>query len=158
MPFNAELACKALDQRISGLERAVESLRKATQGADPVAGQVKGQGERLSKLENVVKVLGENRSANKVDAMEKSVKALYDAKLIDEKSFRKQLEDNDNRREDNFKKEQERMKQTVQADIDKKLAQMQKQVEEAQKQVDSAKLESRLQVLEAKVHAALGRG
>jgi len=170
--FNAELACKSLETRINNLERASDSLRKASQGNDGAGARqkqaddkikghddkikghedrIKGHDDRPSKLENVVKVMGENRSASKVDAMEKSIKALHDAKLIDRDTFDKQLQANDAKRGEMYDKQQKEMCREIKADVDK-------QVEKMQQQIDKANLETRLQTLETKVNMALGKG
>jgi hypothetical protein len=148
--FNAETACKALDQRVTALERAMEGLKKVASSDAGAAKQkatddrVKAHDDRLAKMESVVKVLGETRTATKVDAMEKSLKALHDAKLLDEDTFRKQMAANDDKRGQEIAKETKVM-------IDKQIA-------EAQKQTDSLKLEARLILLETQIKTLMAKG
>ncbi len=70
--FNPEAAFKTLDQRLTAVERAVESLKKSS-GADPGAARQKATDDRLkandlrlSKLENTMKTMKVSPSQAKV--------------------------------------------------------------------------------------------
>jgi hypothetical protein len=142
--FNAELACKALEQRLSSLERVVESLRKSA-NSDDTGAKMKGHEERMTKLEGVVKTMGETRGAPKLEAMEKQLKAMSDAKFLDDKTYKRLQENVEKERDAEYQKRDQKMKQDTQVIVDK-------QLDEHKKQIDSMKMDTRLQTLEVKLH------
>src|SRR5262249_9474699 len=132
--FNAELACKALEQRLTSLERAVESLRKAAQPDATSArlkatdDRMKGHEERVTKLESVVKTMGETRGAPKLEAMEKQLKTMSDSKFVDEKTFQRLQDNVEKQRDADDRKRDQKTKQETQTMVDKSVEEHKKQI------------------------------
>lgn len=144
MAFNPEVACKANDNRISGLERTLETFQKEFRAAG-----YKSLEDRLTKLEAVVKALAESRLDTKVQAMDKTLKALDSSNLVDKTTLAKMTNEMFVKQKSDLEKEQKAMTDIIVKEqkvlVDKAIA-------------DSIKrmLEARIVVLEAKV-ASLGR-
>lgn len=83
--FNAELAAKALDKRLSSLENAIDAIQKQSRAAGDSVGALLAlqkiaaeQKQRIDTLEKYVKTLMETRGESKQDALDKLRQTIVD--------------------------------------------------------------------------------
>jgi hypothetical protein len=139
MPFNPEASCKALESRIKAVERAIDDLQK------------------------LVKTLMVTRNDSRLDAIEKTIRALtaldfadkaFVEKLWDE--YRKESDTERDREEKERDAESKKIDAETKAMMDKAINEAKAQQEKAMAEAMKAVIEGRLAKLEAQV-AALSR-
>jgi hypothetical protein len=145
-PFNAEVAIKAAEKRVDGLERKFEEFEKLTRQIDIKA--LGGMGtsitdltKRVTTLETFVKALGQASAASKGAGAVMSAEAMKKAGLMTQDEINKLLKEA-------YDKQTAVMVKEAQVTNQKLFAQQQELTK-------TVVLETRLKTLEAQVAAAL---
>jgi hypothetical protein len=151
-PFNAEVAVKAAEKRVDGLERKFEEFEKLTRQIDikTLGTSIADLTKRVTTLETLVKALGQASAANKANAAVMSAEAMEKAGLMTSDEINKLLKDAYDKQSAAWAKE-------TQATNQKIVAQQQELSKAAQDATKALVLEVRLKTLEAQVAAALAQ-
>lgn len=147
-PFNAEVAIKAAEKRVDGLERKFEEFDKLTRQID-----IKALGDvakRVATLETLVKALGQASASTKGAGAVISAEAMAKAGLMTSDEINKLMKDAYDKQNAAFAKGIQTMNQ-------KYVAQQQELAKAADEAGKAAVLEGRLKALEAQVTAALAQ-
>jgi hypothetical protein len=147
-PFNAEVAIKAAEKRIDGLERKFDEFEKLTRQIDikalaGMATSIADLTKRVTTLETLVKALGQASTASKGAGAVMSAEAMRKAGLMTEDEINKLLKEAYDKQTAVMMKEAQVMNQKL--------------VAQQQELTKTGVLEARLKTLEAQVAAALAQ-
>lgn len=147
-PFNAEVAIKAAEKRVDGLERKFDEFEKLTRQID-----IKSIGDvakRVATLETLVKALGQASTANKANAAVISAEAMKKAGLMTADEVEKLLKEAYDKQSAAWAKEAQTTNQKI-------VAQQQELIKASQEATKTVVLETRLKTLEAQIATALAQ-
>lgn len=147
-PFNAEVAIKAAEKRVDGLERKFEEFDKLTRQIDIKA--IGDVAKRVATLETLVKSLAQASAANKGTGGVISAEAMSKAGLMTSDEINKLMKDA-------YDKQNAAYTKGIQAMNQKYVSQQQELNKTAEEAGKAAVLEGRLKVLESQVAAALAQ-
>jgi len=147
-PFNAEVAIKAAEKRVDGLERKFDEFEKLTRQIDikaigGMATAVADLTKRVTTLETLVKALGQASTASKGAGAVMNAEAMKKAGLMTEDEINKLLKAAYDKQNAVIVKETQTMSQKL--------------VAQQQEIVKANVLESRLKMLETQVATALAQ-
>jgi hypothetical protein len=151
-PFNAEVAIKAAEKRVDGLERKFDEFDKLSRQIDfkTIGGLAADLTKRITTLETLVKALGQASAASKGAGAVMSAEAMSKAGLMKDDEVKKLLKDAYDKQNAAIVKETMAMNQKI-------IAQQQELGKMAQEAGKAAIVEARLKVLEGQVIAALAK-
>jgi hypothetical protein len=147
-PFNAEVAIKAAEKRVDGLERKFEEFDKLTRQIDIKA--IGDVAKRVATLETLVKSLAQASAANKGAGAVMSAEAMSKAGLMTGDEINKLLKEA-------YEKQNAAYTKGIQAMNQKYVSQQQELAKTSEEAGKAAVLEGRLKVLESQVAAALAQ-